>query len=263
MLQFAAHVNQYVFLQYALAASLLASVACGIVGSYVVVRRRTYIAGAISHCLLGGMGAARYLQTVHGVQWLTPLLGATLAALIAAALISIITHYGRQREDTVLSAVWAIGMAIGISFISCTPGYNEDLMSYLFGNILMLARSDLWLMALLNLVVLVAAVLFVLGLRRLSRVRTARAGNLMAAVAMLIAVVGTLVELGRVDYRWMLAGGLVGAAVGTLAATRVPMTAMPELVALLNGGSGSLADLHAQLSPCYCVLSGTKRVGGH
>ncbi|OGV78526.1 MAG: hypothetical protein A3K19_18000 [Lentisphaerae bacterium RIFOXYB12_FULL_65_16] len=160
MLQFAEHVSQYVFLQYALLASLLASVACGIVGSYVVVQRRTYIAGAISHCLLGGMGAARYLQTVHGVQWFTPLLGATLAALIAAALIGLITLYGRQREDTVLSAVWAIGMAIGISFIACTPGYSEDLMSYLFGNILMLARSDLWLMALLNLVVLVATVLF-------------------------------------------------------------------------------------------------------
>ena len=160
MREFLEHLGRYPFLQYAVAAGALASVASGIVGTYVVTRRRTYIAGAISHCVLGGMGAARYLQLRHGVAWLSPLVGATLAALAAALIIALVTLYGRQREDTVLSAVWAVGMAVGISFIAATPGYNEDLMSYLFGNILMVGRRDLWLMGGLNVAVVSVTVLF-------------------------------------------------------------------------------------------------------
>jgi zinc transport system permease protein len=148
------------FLQHALLAGLLASVACGIVGTYVVTRRFSYVAGAISHCMLGGMGAARYLERVHQISWATPFVGALSAALISAVIISIITLYTKERQDTVLGAVWTIGMAVGISFIVRTPGYNEDLMSYLFGNILMVSRGDLYLMAALDAVVLLLTFLF-------------------------------------------------------------------------------------------------------
>ncbi len=153
-------VARYAFLQNAIAAGALAALACGIVGSYVVVRRTTYSAGAISHCILGGMGAARYLQRVHGLDSCTPLVGATVAAVLAALLIAAITLRGRQRVDTVLSAIWAVGMAIGISFIAATPGYQDDLMSYLFGNILMVTGRDLALMAVLDVVVVGAVCLF-------------------------------------------------------------------------------------------------------
>ncbi|HCF60307.1 MAG TPA: NAD synthetase, partial [Myxococcales bacterium] len=95
------------------------------------------------------------------------------------------------------------------------------------------------------LVYLLSAVLFILGLMRLSKVRTARRGNAIAATGMLLAVVGTLVELGRVDYRWIVGGLVVGAAVGALAAYRVKMTGMPELVALLNGFGGAASALVA------------------
>ncbi|MBN2524871.1 MAG: metal ABC transporter permease [Deltaproteobacteria bacterium] len=154
------HFFNHAFLQYAILAGLLASVACGVVGSFVVVRRMTYLAGAIAHCVLGGMGAARYLQRVQGVTWMTPFLGATFAAVVAALIISVVTFKGRQREDTVLSAVWAIGMATGISFITATPGYSEDLMSYLFGNILMVGASDLLHIAMLDAVVVALMFLF-------------------------------------------------------------------------------------------------------
>ena len=154
------HLLKHTFLQYALLGGLLASVACGIVGSFVVVRRTTYVAGAIAHCVLGGMGAARYLQRVHGVEWMTPLFGATAGAVIAALIIAAFTVSGRQREDTVLSAVWAVGMAVGISFIMATPGYYEDLMSYLFGNILMVGVSDLQHMAVLDTVIILLMILF-------------------------------------------------------------------------------------------------------
>jgi zinc transport system permease protein len=160
MTAFWSDLAQHAFLQHAVIAGILSSVACGVVGSYVVVRRTTYVAGAIAHCVLGGMGAARYLQRVHDIAWATPLLGATGAAILAALIISLVTIAGRQRADTVLSAIWAIGMAVGITFIRATPGYYEDLMSYLFGNILMVGASELWLMGALDLLVIVAVLLF-------------------------------------------------------------------------------------------------------
>jgi len=152
--------GEFEFLQYALIAGVLASVACGVIGSLVVVRRATYSAGAIAHSVLCGMGVAQYLRRVHGVGAATPLVGATIAAVLAALIIAALTRSGRQREDTVLSAVWSVGMAVGVSFIAMTPGYFEDLMSYLFGNILMVGASDLRQMALLDAVVLGAVFLF-------------------------------------------------------------------------------------------------------
>jgi len=160
LLEFINDLLQFPFLQMALAASLLASVACGIVGTYVTVRRITYIAGAIAHCTLGGMGAAKYLQTEMGMLFITPLMGALFAALLAALLISYLQAKSDMRQDTILSAVWAIGMAVGILFISRTSGYNEDLMSYLFGDILMVSTKDLYLIGLLDLFLILSTLLF-------------------------------------------------------------------------------------------------------
>jgi zinc transport system permease protein len=151
---------EYPFLRHAALAGLLAGVACGVIGSYVVARRISYIAGGIAHCVLGGMGAAHYFETVHGWRLATPLLGALGAALLAAVIIGVVSLRAKEREDTVIGALWAIGMAIGVLFISQTPGYNEDLMSYLFGNILMVSRGDLWLMAGLDVLVLGCGLLF-------------------------------------------------------------------------------------------------------
>ena len=159
-MEFVTDLLRYPFLQYALLTGVLASIACGIVGSFITVRRISYIAGAITHSILGGMGVARYLQRKVGLEFITPLHGALVAALLAAVIIGLVTLYGKQREDTVLSAVWAIGMAVGVIFIARTPGYNDDLMSYLFGNILLVRREDLLLIAALDVVVLATSFLF-------------------------------------------------------------------------------------------------------
>ncbi len=113
---------RFEFLQYALAAGALASLACGVVGSYVVTRRISYIAGAIAHSVLGGIGAARYFQVVHGQTWLDPLLGALAVALVAALAIGLASLKAREREDTVIGAIWAIGMAAGNSVYQPHPG---------------------------------------------------------------------------------------------------------------------------------------------
>lgn len=142
------------FLRYAFVVGLLASVAFGFVGAYVVARRITYIAGAISHCVLGGIGASLYAQS-KGLLWFDPLYGALIAALLAAMIIGLVSIHAEQREDTVIGALWAVGMAVGLLFIAATPGYVEP-MSYLFGNILLVSKVDLWLVAGLDaLVVLV------------------------------------------------------------------------------------------------------------
>lgn len=160
MSDFLQALREHAFLQHALLTGLLASVACGVVGTYVVARRITYIAGAIAHCVLGGIGAARWLNVVGGWTWLQPLHGAVVAAVLAALVIGLVSLRARQREDTVIGAIWAIGMATGILFIARTPGYQEDLLGYLFGNILMVSRSDLWLVAGLDVLVLGLGLLF-------------------------------------------------------------------------------------------------------
>ncbi|MGD9495468.1 MAG: metal ABC transporter permease [Armatimonadota bacterium] len=152
--EFVSALAEHAFLRNALLAGLLASVACGVVGSYVAARHIGYIAGGIAHSVLGGMGVARYLQVVAGWEWLHPLYGATAAALAAAAIIWLVSLHWRESEDTAIGAIWAIGMAVGLLFIYRTPGYTENLMSYLFGNILMVTPGSLWLMAGLDAVVL-------------------------------------------------------------------------------------------------------------
>ncbi|WP_419622650.1 metal ABC transporter permease, partial [Thiolapillus sp.] len=138
---------EYGFLQTALAAGLLASIGCGVMGSYVVVKRIGYMAGGISHSVLAGMGAALFFG-------FSPMLGALIAALVAALFIGWIKLRWQAQEDTLIGAMWAIGMSIGVLFISRTPGYSTDLMSYLFGNILLVSRSQLWEMAALNVLVI-------------------------------------------------------------------------------------------------------------
>jgi zinc transport system permease protein len=148
------------FLQHALLAGVIASIACGVVGSYVVARRITYLAGGIAHSILGGMGVARYLEVEKGWTMLHPLHGAVVAALVAALIIGWVSLRARQREDTVISAIWAIGMAVGILFISQTRGYSEDLMSYLFGNILLVSGRELYLIGAVDLLVVGIGLLF-------------------------------------------------------------------------------------------------------
>ncbi len=141
-------------------ALILAAVACGVAGSYVLARRCSYLVGAISHSLLGGIGLALFCQRRLGAGWFSPLWGALLAALLAAALISWFSLRGQRREDTVLSAIWALGMALGLSCIFAIPGYPVDLNSYLFGNILLVTPEDLRIMLAADVIILILAWLF-------------------------------------------------------------------------------------------------------
>ncbi len=137
-------------LQYALLAALLASIASGIVGSYVVVKRIAFISGSIAHSVLGGMGLFLWLQRTQGLAWADPLWGALLAAILSALIIGWIHLNYRQREDAVIATIWSVGMAIGVLFIAQTPGFNVELSSFLLGNILWVGEQDVVSLLLLD-----------------------------------------------------------------------------------------------------------------
>jgi len=135
-------------------ASLLASIASGTIGSFVVIKRISFIAGAIAHSLLGGMGLFLWLQRSFNLPWLDPILGAFLAAIGSGMLLGWIHLNYRQREDAVIAAIWSTGVAMGIVFFSLTPGTNVEFMNFLLGNILWIRTKDLLILGGLDLVIL-------------------------------------------------------------------------------------------------------------
>jgi len=150
------------FLLTGLLAGALASLACGLIGPYVITRRIVFLVGAIAHMAVGGIGAAVFLsvQFPSTFGWLSPMFGAVVAALLAAVLIAVVYDRMSERMDTVIGAMWAIGMSIGILLIKFTPGYHTELMSYLFGNIAIVPWSQVWLMVALDVVIALALLAF-------------------------------------------------------------------------------------------------------
>ena len=193
-MQFFSDLPLYPFLQYAVVASLMAAIAAGVVGTFVVVRRTTYTAAAVSHCVLADLGLARLLQRRFDINWFTPMTGALLTAIAVALILSRMSERGGQRRDAVLSVLWSVGMALGITFMALTPGYQEDLGAYLLGSILLVGTPDLILMALLNILVLTTVILFYNRLlcvafnKEVARLRGLRVGFYETALQLLTAL---------------------------------------------------------------------------
>lgn len=134
------------FFQNAIMAGTLASIACGVIGSLVVVNRQVFMAGGVAHAAYGGVGLAFYLSL--------PVLPCAVVFTALAALVTAhFTFDRRERTDSFVGVLWASGMAFGVILINVTPGYNVDLMSYLFGSILAVPRSDVWVMLALDVVI--------------------------------------------------------------------------------------------------------------
>jgi zinc transport system permease protein len=130
---------QFGFMRNALFAGLLVSLACGIIGTLVVANRLVFLAGGIAHSAYGGVGLALYFG-------FSPFFGAMGFSLAMALLLSAITVKGRNRADTAVGVLWAVGMALGVILVDLSPGYRADLMSLLFGSILTVSYRELWLM---------------------------------------------------------------------------------------------------------------------
>lgn len=135
------------FFQNAFWAALMASITCGLVGTYIVSRRIVFISGGITHASFGGIGLGYFLG-------INPILGALIFGVLSALGIEFFTRKADVREDSAIAMLWAFGMAIGIIFVYLTPGYAPNLMSYLFGNILTVSHANLLFMGLIALVVI-------------------------------------------------------------------------------------------------------------
>ena len=164
---------QFSFMRNALLAGLLVSIACGIIGTFVVVKRIVFVSGGIAHAAYGGIGLGYYIKysllpllfVGSGISadhrpgsW--PLLGAIAFSLLAAVIMGFIQRRTRQRADTVIGVLWAIGMAIGVVFVDLSAGYKVDLISYLFGSILAVGSSELLIIFVLDILILILVALF-------------------------------------------------------------------------------------------------------
>lgn len=151
----------YDFMRNALYASLLVGIVCGLVGTLVVLNRIVFLGGGIAHAAYGGIGLAYYFGQ-------DPLLGAILFSILSALGMGVVHLRTKTRSDTLIGVMWSIGMAVGIIFVSLTPGFKADLMSYLFGSLLAVSAGDLRVMALVALLVGAFVVIFFRSLQAIS-----------------------------------------------------------------------------------------------
>jgi zinc transport system permease protein len=227
---------QFTFMRHALLAGLLVSVACGLIGTFVVVKRIVFISGGIAHAAYGGIGLGYYFKYMilpvlfagsaaardpRPGYW--PLLGAIIFSLLAAAIMGWIQRRTRQRADTIIGVLWAIGMAVGILLVDLTQGYKVDLMSYLFGSILAVERTELLVIAGLDVLVVGLVALFYKELLAVSFDETFATvqnvpvggiyglllGMIALTVVMLMRVVGLILVIAMLTIPPAIAGRLV------------------------------------------------------
>ena len=151
------------FMQRAFLIGTIAAVPFGVIGTFVVVRRIGYLAGAIAHCAFGGIGIGLYLQYLLAASIIAalfdPMLVSIVVAIFSALVIGVVRQKAKEREDTIIGAIWAVGMALGLLLLELTPG-NVSISNYLFGNILLITKQDVLIVGLLSLFVIAVVGLF-------------------------------------------------------------------------------------------------------
>ena len=145
---------QYTFFQRALLGSLLASIACGIIGTYIVTRRLVFISGGITHASFGGIGIGMFTG-------ISPILSAAIFSVFSAFGVEWLSKRNDVREDSAIAVFWALGMAVGIMFSFLSPGFAPDLSAYLFGNILTVSTGDLYFLGIISLLLILFFALFI------------------------------------------------------------------------------------------------------
>jgi len=144
---------QYKFIVNSLLAGILASISCGIIGTYIVTRRMVFLSGGITHASFGGIGIGYFFG-------FNPVISAAIFGILSALGIEYVSKRSNIREDSAIGILWSFGMAIGIMFVFLTPGYAPNLMSYLFGSILTVSALDIWLMLALSVLLILVFSLF-------------------------------------------------------------------------------------------------------
>lgn len=226
---------EYTFFQNALIGSILASVVCGIVGTYIVTRRLVFISGGITHASFGGIG----IGLLFGIN---PVLSAMVFSILSACGVQYMSDRGNIREDSSIAIVWTFGMSIGVICCFLTPGFMPDLPSYLFGNILTIGSGDLQILSVLALVVVILFTLMSRSLISLSFDPVfAKSQNLpvrMMEYGMMLLIAITIVSILRI--------------VGVVLA--MSLLTIPHVTAnLLTSNFRKIAVLSIVFSVLYCM----------
>lgn len=137
---------KYTFFQNALLGAFLASILCGFIGTYIVTRRLVFISGGITHACFGGIG----IGVFAGIN---PIFSAMVFAILSAFGVQWMGKHKDVRKDSAIAMFWTLGMSIGIICCFLTPGFMPDLPSFLFGSILAIESSDIWILGILTIIV--------------------------------------------------------------------------------------------------------------
>ena len=224
------------FMQNALIASLVVSLICGVIGTLIVINRMVFIAGGIAHGSYGGIGLALYFG-------IAPMVGASLFALFLGIIIAIITHKNSTRLDSLIGVLWAFGMALGIIMSDLTPGYNVDLMSYLFGAILSVSFEDIIGMSGVLVLVLLFTIIFYKQLLAMSF--DAQFAKLRGVnVTLLYFVLVALIALGVV---------IIIRAVGLILVIAL-LTIPPYIAEKMTNSMGAMMAVSSLLSALFCLV---------
>ncbi len=259
-----------------------ASIACGTVGTLTLVRRNTYVAGAVSHSVLAGLGLAQFLAVARGIEWFSPTLGALLAAISAALFIAYMQTGKTAVNDAALSTVWTVGMAVGIAFMNATPGYQNDLMNYMFGSILLVSADDIITMFALDAAIITSIAIFWRGILSVcfnSELAEARGVNTKLfetiislatalAIVLLVRVVGIVLVIALLT--------LPSMAARQFTRRIIPMMALSAVIAFLSMAAGLAISWHLDSQPsppivissaliaiaAYAIVNGRSRLRG-
>jgi ABC-type Mn2+/Zn2+ transport system permease subunit len=229
----------YAFMQRGLAAALIVGVLCSVIGCYVVLRGMAFLGDALAHAILPGVAIAYLLQG-------SLITGALIAAVVVALLIGVFTRQGAMREDTAIGILFAAALSLGVALISSIRSYAVDLSHILFGNMLGIADSDLWLAAGLGVVILAGVLLLykpflVISFDPVLAATLRWPADLLRSVMLILIALTIVVSLQTVGVGLVSALLVIPAATAYLLTRRLPAM---MLVAALVGAFSSLAGLY-------------------
>lgn len=245
-------------------AAILASIACGIIGTFVVVKRIVFISGGISHTTFGGIGLAYVIQSALGFTWFDPMLGALLFALGAALILASDWMKKKVREDSTIGIIWVVGMALGILFINMVDPTRvrvQDPMSILFGNILLIRTFDLLIMGVLVTAITAVCVLFFHDLQILTfdeeyaRLSGINVGLLNTLLLVMIAFT-TVILIKVVGVVLIIAMLTIPPAISGIFTSRLKnMMISATLISILLCFTGAILSIEYDLPPGACIVT--------
>jgi zinc transport system permease protein len=253
---------QFPFVQRMLLAAFFASIACGIIGTYVVVKRIVFISGGIAHTTFGGIGFAYYLQQL-GILYIEPLFGALIFSLISAFIIGLPYIRNRLREDSTIGILWVVGMALGVLFLNQVDRSKivvQDPVSILFGNVLLIKIQDLYLMLGLIIAILTITILLYKDLQiltfdeefaRISGIRV----DLLYLVLMILIALTTVVLIKVVGVILVIAMLTIPAAISNLFTHNLKnMMIFAIIIGIIISFFGSMISLYYNLPPGATIV---------